>query len=86
MKREVGGILKFGPSPCLEVPCMPGTAFTLDAWYLKGNGRLLDWGDEFGGTRLKEGMRVKVAGAEAILTDIYGFEHKVLEVERLDIL
>lgn len=86
MRREVRGTLKFGPSPCLEVPCMPGTAFTVDAWYLKGNGRLLDWGDEFCGTRLKEGMTVMATGDEAMLTDIYGLEHKVLELERLDIL
>ena len=87
MNREVRGMLKFGTSPCLETPCMPGTAFQISegnsVWYLRCNGRLLDWGDEFDGTRLQEGMHMSVSGIESILKDIYGMEHKVMELTRV---
>ncbi|MBP1917803.1 hypothetical protein J2Z34_000266 [Youngiibacter multivorans] len=88
MIREIRGMLTFGPSPCLETPCMPGTAFQINegnsVWYLKWNGRLLDCGDEFDGTRLQEGMHLRVSGVETILKDIYGLEHKVVELGSLE--
>lgn len=88
MIREVRGRLRFGPSPCLEIPCMPGTAFQVregdDLWLLRYDGRLLDWGDEAEGIHLVEGMNVKLVGTESVLKDMYGMEYLVMEIERID--
>lgn len=88
MIREVRGMLEFGPSPCLETPCLPGTAFLIREgsclWLLRHDGRLLDWGDEAGGVNLVEGMHVKLAGTEAVLKDMYGTEHPVMELIRIE--
>lgn len=88
MIREVRGMLRFGPSPCLEIPCMPGTLFQVmeggSLWLLRYDGRLLDWGDEAEGIHLVEGMHVKLVGTEAVLKDMYGVEHMVMEVVRIE--